>query len=292
MVQFRRILHVVSLSTVLVAPTVAQFGVAGNKRQENTKFQELQELAQKQAQGGDAAAAGGAKGLGGLDVESLQKLWGDAMNDPEAMANMQQYGDMFSGALEKMMQMSPDELQQQLSDAMKLMTDGDIVDTVLQQRESVLQTLESTGTVSKEELERYRTDPAYFELKMRESFGQMKDIFSNPEYISKAADAMKNMKGLIEDPEKLADLTKSLGGGDWTSDEKLEEARLQFLSGQLSGIPGLDEIFKSDEMQEILKDPVKWKETVKDGLEDLLNLGGGAGNPTGVPTTPSINDEL
>ena len=158
-------------------------------------------MAQKQAQGGDAAAAGGAKGLGGLDVESLQKLWGDAMNDPEAMANMQQYGDMFSGALEKMMQMSPDELQQQLSDAMKLMTDGDIVDTVLQQLESVLQTLESTGTVSKEELERYRTDPAYFELKMRESFGQMKDIFSNPEYISKAADAMKNMKGLIMDNE-------------------------------------------------------------------------------------------
>lgn len=282
---------------------MGQFGVAGNRKQgggqQNTKFQELQEMAKKQQGGGGGAGAGMLNdmmaGAGGADY---QKLLADAMNDPATMEQMKQYGEQFSGVLEQMMKMSPEELEQQLSEAMKLMSNNDeLVDTVLSQKETVLQTLEASGTVPPEELAKYKADPEYFELKMRESFDQMKEIFSNPEYVAKATEAMTNMKGLMDDPTKLAELTKSLTGGaggmdDWTSDEKLEEVRLQFLRGEMTGIPGFDEIFQSEEMQEILKDPVKWKETVKDGLEDILNLGAGAGGATPTTGKMEINDEL
>jgi hypothetical protein len=305
-----------TLNNAILKPTYGQFGVGGGRKtqqQQNTKFQELQELAKKQ-QGGtddDAVAGGGAGGAGlgglgnildGMDTQNFQKLWADAMNDPSTMDKMKQYGGQFGSALEKMMDMDPTELQQQLNDAMKLMSNGDIVDTVLQQKEQVLQTLEATGTVPPEELAKYRADPEYFESQMRQSFSQMKDIFTNPEYLSKAADVMKNMKDVLGDPDIIYDLTKSLGAGgdgtglgDFTSDEKLEEIRLQFLNGQMSGIPGIDEIFNTPEMQEVLQDPIKWKQTVKDGLEDILNLGA-AGTADilggGVPTARGMTDEL
>jgi hypothetical protein len=278
---------------------VAQFGVAGNRKQQgqNTRFQELQEMAKKQGAGGDGGGGGGGMeqfGLDGLgDMGDYQKMLADAMKDPAAMDQLKQYGEQFGGVLEQMMQMSPDELQKQLDEAMKLMTDGDLVDTVLSQKEAVLETLEASGTVTPEELARFKADPEYFELKMRESFDQMKDVFANPEYMSKAAEAMQSMKGLMEDPSKISELTKSLGS-DWTSDEKIEEARLQFLNGDITGIPGFDEIFQSEEMQEILKDPVKWKATVQDGLEDLLNLGAtGAGGGAAAALGAGVgNDEL
>lgn len=257
----------------------AQFGV-GNRKQakENTRFQELQEMAKAQA-GGAGTGPGGLNvpvGAGGADdtMADLQKMFAGAFDDPNTMDTLKQYGDQFGGVLEQMMQMSPDDLQKTMEDAMKLMTQGDIVDTVIGQKDTVLQTLESTGMVPPEELEKYKNDPEYFELKMRESFGQMKDLFTNPEYLNKATEAVQSMKDIMTDPTKLTDLAKSLTDNlDWTSDEKLEEVRLQFLNGEMSGIPGLDTIFQSDDMQAILQDPIKWKETVKDGLEDLLNMG-------------------
>jgi hypothetical protein len=265
-IMFQRSLQLfLSVSALLIVPSCAQFGV-GNRKPKTTRFQELQEMAQQQQGGEDAGDA----------TAKLQQLWANALDDPAAMDQMQQFGDQFGGAMEQMMKMSPEELQAEMEKALKMMTEGDIVDTILQQKEEVLKSLEASGTVSAEELEKYRTDPEYFELKMRESFDQMKDIFSNPEYVSKATEAMKNMQGLLSDPDSMADLAKTISG-EWQSDEKIEEARLEFLRGDFNSLPAFKEAFETDEMQEILKDPVKWRETVKEGFQDLLTMGSGAG---------------
>lgn len=259
----------VLLTLLCLTPTVdGQFGVGNRKQQQqqNTKFQELQEMAKKQASGGTDAA-------GGFNIDSLADLWSNA--DPNTMETMKQYGEQFNGVLEQMMKMSPDELQKTMQDAMNLMTQGDIVDTVLTQKDTVLKTLETTGMVPADELEKYKKDPEYFELKMRESFDQMKDLLTNPEYVNKATEAVQSMKEYMDNPSKITELAASMTADlDWTSDDKLEEVRLQFLNGDVTtGIPGLDQLFQSDEMKAVLQDPVKWRETVKDGLEDLVNLG-------------------
>lgn len=236
-------------------------------------------MAKKQATGG--GGGGGLDALAGGGMEDIQKLLADAMNNPEAMETIKQYGQQFGSVLDQMMKMSPEELQNQMAEAMKIMTQGDIVESVLNQKESVLQALKASGTVTADELAKYEADPQYFELKMRESFDTMKDMFANPEYISKAADAVKSIKTLMDDPNKLTDMLKDGFGSDWTSDEKIEEARLQFLRGDYNTIPYIKELFSTDEMQDVLRDPEQWKELVKDGVDSLFNLG----TPTTGPTT-------
>jgi hypothetical protein len=245
----------------------AQFGVGGNRRAASTNFQDLQELAkEKQKLATPSGAAGGAD----IDTDAIQNLWKDAMNNPDYAETMGALGEQFGGALEEMLKLSPEELSAQIEAAMKLMTDGDIVENIVNEKDEVLKSLEASGLVPKEELEKYKADPAYFERKMRESFEQMGSLLQNPEYISKAAEAMKDMTNLLENPDGLSDMMKSLMGGvtDIPDDTTIEETRVQFLSGEFP--PGLKEMFTTPEMQEILQDPIKWRETVKEGFAGLM----------------------
>ena len=212
--------------------------------------------------------AGAGAGMGGDMDDYLQQL--GAMGD--------QYGE----ALEQMMKMSPEEIQQQMEAARKMMTDADLVENVLNQKDEIIATLEASGAVPPEEIAKYKADPNYFELKMRESFDQMGQLFSDPEYMEKTAEVMHNMASMMENPEQMNEMMKTIGA-ELQDDDKIEEARLQVLSGQ-GGMAGLSEMFDTPEMQEILKDPVKWRETVKEGMSGLM---GGAGGPEGA-----LKDEL
>jgi hypothetical protein len=260
----------------------AQFGVAGNRRAAGTNFQDLQELAQQKTAretntGGAAAAPAG----GGVpDMAAMQEMFQGGgmeemlkgfMDNPEYLEQLGAMGDMFGDALQQMMKLPPDELAAQMEQAMKLMMNGDMVENLVGNREQIIKTLESTKAVPEEELERFKTDPEYFEQKMRESFSEMGKIMDDPEYITKAAEAISGISKLMDDPDSLNEMISAMKSGlaDMQDDDKIEEARLKFLSGDFGDLPAFKGAFDTPEMQAILKDPAKWKEVVKEGQEIL-----------------------
>lgn len=267
MVLLHRTLFLLATSwLLLIQSVVGQFGI-GNRKAAGTNFQDLQDLArQKQSEKLASPSGAGAN----IDTDSVKNLWNDALNNPNYADTMGALGEQFGGALEEMLKLSPEELSAQIEAAMKLMTDGDIVENIVNEKDEVIKSLEASGLVSEEELAKYKADPAYFELKMRESFEQMGSLLQNPEYISKAAEVMQDMTKLMNDPDGLSGMMKSLMGGvsELPDDTKIEETRVQFLSGEYP--PGLEAMFATPDMQAILQDPIKWRETVKEGFAGLM----------------------
>merc|ERR1712226_376529 len=113
--------------------------------------------------------------------------------------------------------------------------------------------------------------------KMRESFGQIKDMFSNPEMADYMTQAMTGMSEMYSSSgELMNEIQKLAASGELADDTKIEEARLNLLKGDIENNPLLKEMLASDEMMEIVKDPVKFREGVKEG-QAALGLGQGAG---------------
>ena len=110
---------------------------------------------------------------------------------------------------------------------------------------------------------------------MQESFEQMQGIFNDPEVLKAATETMGGISEIMKNPGLLDDVFKSMMG-DFNDDDKIEEARLKLLSDPEGAHPMLKDMFQSEEMQEILKDPVKWRESVKEG-QGLLQGQGAAG---------------
>lgn len=204
----------------------------------------------------------------------------DGMIGADEIAKLQQ---MYSGgegmdkqmeeAMELLMQMSPEDMEKQMQDAMKMLTDGDMMATMMEHTDEILKTLEETQAVPPEELARFKADPAYFKAKMGETMDQMMEMFNDPDVMKKAALSMGQMAQLMSNPEMVTNLMKELHA-DFSSDEQIEKARLEILSGSEDLPDVLKEQFESAEMQELLLDPKKWRESVKEGA---AALGGGAG---------------
>jgi len=241
-------------------PVSAQFGIAGKrKRAGGGDFQEQQQMAEQH----NAAANGGAGDAAGM--AQLQELMMQALNDPAALKQFESLGAGMAKGLEEFSKLSPDEVEAQMKLFYSTLTDGSLVDTVVNKRDEVLKTLEATNAVPPEELEKFKTNPAYFELKMRESFQDMQQFFSDPSYL----ETVQKMHAAMKDPSAVTDVLKQELGDD----EKLEVLRLQFLKGDHP----LAAMFEGEEMQEILRDPVKFKETLKEGMEALNLLGDSSG---------------
>jgi len=242
----------------------AQFGVAGGKKKGST-FQELNEQAKKMQDDG---------GLG-----DLSKLMGDL--DPKMLEELSGLGSQLDEVMKLMASMSPEELEKQMKDAMEMLQSGDMMKDMLKHQDEILKTLEQSGTVSAEELAKFKTDPEYFEQKMKESFEQMGALFNDPEMLKLATDSMAGLGELYKNPGKMndmmAEMMKELG-----SDEKIEEVRQMFLeSGDNSAMGAFGEMFNTPEMKEILNDPKKWRDTVKEG-QKLMQGGGGVGQGAGI----------
>ena len=213
---------------------------------------------------------------GGADMAQLQKMIQESMSDPETQKYMEQMGGQFSQAMEQLSKMSPEEIQAQMAQAFDVLQSGDMIDGLVNQRDEVIAQLETTGTIPADEIAKMKADPAYFELKMRESFDQMKDMFQNPEMLESMTAAMSSMKELMDSGDEILDeMTKMLTSGELQDDEKIEEARLQILRGDFDTNPLMKEMFESEEMQELLKDPKKWRESVKEGQENIKSAVGG-----------------
>lgn len=278
-----RLLRILGLSSILVMPSVAQFGVAGGKRKKALSFQELNEQAkQEQEVGGAVGGMGGAAGalgglqdmFGGASMENLQAMMEEVMKDPETMKQVNAIGEQFNQYLSELSKMDPGQLESQLEEAFKLLTNTDMVDTILGKKDEVLQSLQDTGLVPPEELIKYKTDPEYFEQQVKESFGQMKDIFSNPDMLKMAGETVTGLtKELFGKGGMMDEFTNALN--DLSDDDKIEEARLKLLQDpDVAGNPSLAAMFKSPEMKEVLQDPKKWRESVKQGqgiLKDTLS---------------------
>lgn len=116
-----------------------------------------------------------------------------------------------------------------------------------------------------------------FEEEMKGAFSQMQKVFEDPEMLSAATNMMKGMGEMMQNPEAaLKQLSSSMEDilGD---DTKIEEARLQLLKDpDAAGNPMLAELFKNEDLKEILYDSEKWKAAVKEGKGMLLNDGAAA----------------
>ncbi|GKY98786.1 hypothetical protein MPSEU_000834800 [Mayamaea pseudoterrestris] len=258
---FRRTLQILVAVSLLVLPSCAQFGIAGKKKK--TQFQQEQEKQQMQQQDSILGAAG----VG--DLASMQEQWAKALGDPSAMKGLEdQMGVSLTQAMELLAQMSPEELQGQMEEAFKMISGGEIVEQVVGKRDEILATLEASGAVPPEELAKFKADPEYFELKMRESFDQMGDILGNKDYLEAVQGIFGQTQELLKDPSKLTEMMGGVMGtlkDQLDSDEKIEEARLEILKSDMMGM------FDSPEMKDILYDSKKWRDTVKEGSSALLD---------------------
>ena len=266
----------------LVPTANAQFGLP-NRRAAGEggakSFEQLNKMAADRMAGDDNA--GGLAGLGNLgdigalmqdmDPETLQELMMEGMKDPQVQ-------EMFKGmqsAMDELMNMDSEQLKAQMQEAMEMLTSDDIQKNILAQKEEVLAMMEAQGTATPEEIAEYRADPAKFEAAMNEAFGQMKEIFRDPQNLETVTQMVKGFGSIMQDPKaamsKLGDVLKD----SFADDDKIEEARLQLLSDpDIAGNKAISDMFATEEMKELLNDPVKWRKSVKEGQQ--MMFGGGA----------------
>jgi hypothetical protein len=174
------------------------------------------------------------------------------------------------GAMKELLNMDPDQLKAQMEQAMEMLTSADMQQNIVSQKEQVLAMMEAQGTATPEEIAEFRADPAKFEEAMTKAFGQMKEIFSDPQAMDTVVQMMQGFGAIMKDPQ--AALSK-LGGvlqEALADDDKIEEARLQLLNDpSVAGNNVLSDMFGTEEMQAILNDPVKWRKSVKEGQKML-----------------------
>jgi hypothetical protein len=177
------------------------------------------------------------------------------------------------GAMTELLNMDSEQLKAQMAEAMEMLTSMDMQQNILNQQEEVLAMMEAQGTATPEEIAEYRANPEKFAEKMNEAFGQMKEIFTDPKALDELVQMMKGFGELMRDPKGAMSKLGSVLQDALADDEKIEEARLQLLSDpSAAGVANFD----SEEMQEILRDPVKWRKSVKEGQRMMMG-GGNAG---------------
>lgn len=234
-----------------------------SKKKRGASFQELNEQAK------NVGGAAGAAGAGDMDMDALMKQMGVNPEDLKGMMDLPELDEV----MKMMAEMSPEDLAKQMEEAMAMFGGDDMMANMISHQDEILKTLEETGAVDAEELAKFKADPEYFEQKMKESMDQMKELLADPELMKNAADGMKAAQNMYNNPEAMnemmADLMKEL------SDEDIESVRQMFLTGG-DNDPMMKELMgalNTDELAEAISDPVKWKDTVKEGLG---LLGGGA----------------
>ena len=272
---FKRIIKVFSVASLLASPAVAQFGV---KKKQGGTFQEMQEQAQGMAAGGGAMDPMAA--LANMDPDDMMKLIQEGMNDPATQQYLQQMGTGMQEVMDQLAKMSPEEMMQQVTQGLSQMASPETLNSVIEQKDEVLASLKAQGLITDEQMAEFQADPAKFQEQMTSAFSEMNKILEDPEALESAMKMMGGMMDVMKDPSaamgKLADLFNAELGDD----TKIEEARLQLLADPaLAGNPAFGALFENEDMQEILKDPVKWREEVKKGqamLTGQAQAGGAA----------------
>lgn len=179
------------------------------------------------------------------------------------------------------MNMDTDQLKSQMEEALSMLTSADMQQNIIGQKEDVLAMMEAQGTATPEQIAEYRENPEKFQEEMSKAFAQMSEIFSDPKALESVVQMMKGFGNIMKDPEAAMSKLGGVLKDALADDDKIEEARLQLLNDpSVAGNEALKDMFGSDEMMEILNDPIKWKKSVKEGQRMLM--GGGEGNAGGM----------
>lgn len=274
----------ISVLSLFASPCASQFGIAQKKR--GTTFEDLNDAAKENFEEVDVDAMGNMNNLGGAGgaggFGDLSKLMGDMMNDPSIAKLMKEANTDVEGALEELKNLTPDQFASQMQEAMSFLTSGDMLEKVLDNKDAVIENLKASGLIDEKTLEEMTNNPEKLEADMKAAFGQMQDMFTDPEAMKTVTDIAKGITDILKNPDKLVDAMNSMSGydeifKDLEDDDKIEEARLQLLNDpELAGNPILKSVYESEEMKTILKDPVKWRETVKKGQGMLTGDKGAA----------------
>jgi len=262
---FPRAIKFVGIASMLCAPAVAQFGVPQKR---GGSFEELNEAAKEDL------AGNGMADFANMDYNELMKMIQETMDDPAMMEYVDGLSAGMGDAMEQLSKMSPEEIQTQMEQNLKAMASPDMLNSVMEQKDEVLATLKAQGLITDEQLEEFQNDPQKFQETMGEAFGQMTKMLSDPDAIDAVSQVMKGVSEIMKDPAAaMGQLAQAFSEG-LGDDDKIEEARLQLLADpENAGNPALASLFQDVEMQEILKDPIKWREQVKKGQEMLGGLG-------------------
>lgn len=258
------------LASIFSTPALAQFGVP--QKRGGTGFEDLQEMAKEQM-GGKGMAD-----LANLDSGELMKMIEETMNDPQMMEYMKGLDAGMGEAMEQISKMTPEEIAQLMEQNLKAMTSPEMLNSVLEQKDDVLQSLLQQGLITEEQMAEFENDPQKFQETMADAFGEINKIMEDPSAIDAATKIMQGVSDIVKNPAKaMGDFAQALTA-DLDDDDKIEEARLQLLENpDVAGNPMLASLFQDEQMQELLKDPIKWREQVKKGKDMIGGLGGDAG---------------
>jgi len=263
---FARLVKLIGFASLLSAPVFAEFGIPQKR---GGSFEELNEIAKEQM------AGNGMADFANMDSDALMKMIQDTMADPAMMEYVQGISSGMGDAMDQLSKMSPEQIQETMAENLKAMTSPDMLNTVLEQKDEVLKSLLDQGLITAEQMEEFNNDPAKFQETMGEAFGEMTKILKDPSAIEAVTQVMKGVSDIMKDPSAaMGQLAQAFSEG-LGDDEKIEEARLQLLADpDTAGNAALASLFKDEEMQEILKDPLKWREQVRKGQDMLGNLDG------------------
>mmetsp|Transcript_26841 Transcript_26841/g.60675 ORF Transcript_26841/g.60675 Transcript_26841/m.60675 type:complete len:284 (-) Transcript_26841:50-901(-) len=272
------------LCALLVAPCAAQFGVGANRRNKGgaSSFEELNKLAAERASKEDnggldlSAMMGDVEAMmKDMDPNQLQELMMEGMKDPQ----MQEMFEGMQGAMEELLNMDPDQLKAQMNEAMAMLTSADMQQNILDQKDDVLALMEAQGTATAAEIAEYKANPESFQNAMTEAFGQMKEILNDPSALNAVVETLQGFGNIMKDPDAAMSKLGEVLQDALSDDDKIEEARMQLLSDpSVAGNKAISDMFGSEQMKEILNDPVKWKKSVKEGQKMLT----GGGNKPAV----------
>lgn len=271
-----RTLKTIGFASLLLSPVSAQFGVPQKKKGGGT-FEEMNQLAKEKMQGLDGANM--MDQLANMDPNEMMKMIEESMNDPATKEYLEQFGAGMGDVMEQLAKMDPEVMKKQIQDNLAAMTAPDILDSVLENKDEVLDSLLAQGLITPEQAAEYKANPAAFEEQMSSAFKEMNNILSDPKALDAALEMMSGMANILGDPSAAMKSISEAFDAELGDDDKIEEARLQLLADpSAAGNPALASLFENEDMIGILQDPVKFREQVKKGQEMIKELGaGGAG---------------
>ena len=220
--------------------------------------------------------------LAGMDPEEMMKMMQESMNDPATKEYMEQLGAGMGDVMKELANMDPETMKKQIQDNLAQMASPDILDSVLQNKDEVLDSLLAQGLVTPEQVAEFKANPALFEESMATAFSEMNNILSDPKALDAALEMMSGMANVLGDPSAAMKSITEAFDAELGDDDKIEEARLQLLADpNAAGNPGLAALFENEDMIGVLQDPVKFREQVKKGQEMIKGMGAGGGASMG-----------
>merc|ERR1712050_570268 len=101
-----------------------------------------------------------------------------------------------------------EEMAAQMQEAMNLIGGDDYLEEAMKDPDALIQTLESSGMVTAEQLEEFKNDPEKLKTEMKTAMSQLKSLFNDPETIASAAEIAKGLSSMVSDPEKMEEAMK------------------------------------------------------------------------------------